>query len=234
MADDQQSIAEALEWQQVEIAGQIHDDLLPYLFAASASLHAAQRQLSAAASGEASGAASGEKSGAAESLLSAKQCVDTAQLIARRMLSGLVLPSEATENPLATARDALEQLLSVTSESAPEIVWTGCETAEQSVSGLDPSVAAGLYRLVWEAVRNAVRHARASRIDVRAVRQGETLQVHVVDDGIGIDSQAARQSGGLGRKLMQRRAEAAGIDLSVHRRPGGGTQITLRVPLAAN
>lgn len=230
MPDDQQAVSEALEWQQVEIAGQIHDDLLPYLFAASASLHAAQRQLKT----EAAAVTTTGSSETAESVATARQCIDTAQSIARRILSGLVLPAEVTAHPLTAARDSLQQLLSMTAESSPEIVWTGCEAAEQSIGQFAPAVATGLYRLVWESVRNAVRHARSSRIDVSARCDNQILTINISDDGIGIDPQAASEATGVGRRLMRQRAEAAGIDLSVRRGLRGGTEVTLVVSLAAN
>ena len=87
------------------------------------------------------------------------------------------------------------------------------------------------FRIVQEAVANAVRHASAGTIVValRSVRGGR-LQIEVVDDGTGFDP---RESGGdgLGLQGMRERAAAIGGTLSLDSRPGLGTRMRLLVPL---
>lgn len=85
-----------------------------------------------------------------------------------------------------------------------------------------------VLRIVQEALSNALRHAGAGAIRVRAgaVAGGSELEVVVEDDGCGIDG--ARPGRGLGH--MRGRAEALGGSLRVAAaRPG--TRVTLRVPL---
>lgn len=89
-----------------------------------------------------------------------------------------------------------------------------------------------VYRIVQEAVANAVRHASAKTIVIglRAVR-GRRLQVDVVDDGAGFDP--ARTGGnGLGLPGMRERAAAIGGTLSLESQPGLGTRIRLLLPMA--
>ena len=88
------------------------------------------------------------------------------------------------------------------------------------------------YRIVQEAVANAVRHASARTIVIglRAVR-GSRLQIEVVDDGTGFDPEET-DGDGLGLQGMRERAAAIGGTLSLDSQPGLGTRIRLLLPMA--
>ena len=85
-----------------------------------------------------------------------------------------------------------------------------------------------VYRVVQEALANAARHSRASRVDVELRREAGGVEVRVRDDGRGFDPAAA--SGGLGLDGMAERARLVGGRLAVDSTAGAGTQVTLRVP----
>jgi two-component system sensor histidine kinase UhpB len=92
----------------------------------------------------------------------------------------------------------------------------------------DGEVALSIYRLVQEALANAVRHGGASRADVE-IRQGAVeLSVNVSDDGTGF--RPGRPARGLGLAGMRERAQLIGADLTITSRPGAGANIRLRVP----
>jgi signal transduction histidine kinase len=87
------------------------------------------------------------------------------------------------------------------------------------------------YRIVQEAVGNAVRHASARTISiVLHVVRGSRLQIDVVDDGLGFDRRQ-ESNGGLGLQGMAERAAAIGGSLSLESGPGTGTRVRLQVPL---
>ncbi len=98
---------------------------------------------------------------------------------------------------------------------------------------LVPSVPAAqhLYRLVQEALSNAVRHASATRISVALRGSADDLLVQVEDDGAGLP--AATPSGGMGLRTMAFRAQIVGGTFDVSTPPGGGTRVTCRVPRSA-
>ncbi|MFJ2440730.1 MULTISPECIES: GAF domain-containing protein [unclassified Streptomyces] len=79
-----------------------------------------------------------------------------------------------------------------------------------------------------EALSNAARHARASRIDVTLVAEC-TVILTVTDDGVGIGSGTGHDSGGLAN--MRTRAELYGGTLTVEEPECGGTRVVWRVPL---
>ena len=93
-----------------------------------------------------------------------------------------------------------------------------------------------MFRIVQEAVNNAVRHAEPSRIEVevevRMVPGGRhALYICIRDDGVGFDSPLRRRRAG-GIRNMQTRARLVSAELEIERRSGGtGTQVTLSLAL---
>ena len=95
---------------------------------------------------------------------------------------------------------------------------------------LDPEDEMNVYRIVQEAVNNAVRHAAASRITVEYRRTGRELMVSVSDDGLGFDPASASQVG-LGLAGMRERAVVLRAELGLRSRPGRGTTVSIVVPI---
>jgi len=83
--------------------------------------------------------------------------------------------------------------------------------------------ALNLYRLVQEALNNAMRHSGAETIDVELRQDDGAWIVEVRDDGCGFDS--GRTAGGMGLRIMRYRADLIGGELVIDSRPGEGTTI---------
>jgi signal transduction histidine kinase len=96
------------------------------------------------------------------------------------------------------------------------------------VSGYPPEVEAEVFRIAQEAVSNALRHARASRIAVSLGIAPEGLRLSVEDDGVGLRPDATSGSG-LGLRAMRERAQRLGARLTLVRGPSGGTRVDLLV-----
>jgi signal transduction histidine kinase len=91
-----------------------------------------------------------------------------------------------------------------------------------------------LYRIVQEALTNAVKHAKPSNIWVRAWKEDSALCCSIRDDGAGFDSrllQVPSARKGLGLIAMQERMSAIGGTLRVESCLGRGTEISVRLPL---
>lgn len=97
---------------------------------------------------------------------------------------------------------------------------------------LHPEGTEDVLRIAQEAVSNALRHARASAVTVTLDSQDETLSLRIEDDGVGITPADHRSGGGVGLRSMRERAERLGGDLAIRPRPGGGTLVALRCPIA--
>ena len=106
---------------------------------------------------------------------------------------------------------------------------------DAAISGrLSSNVETTLYRIVQEALTNAVKHAKASNVWIRAWRENLVLGCSIRDDGGGFDStqnSAAPSRKGLGLIAMQERVSAIGGTLRIESRPGQGTELSIRLPL---
>jgi signal transduction histidine kinase len=96
---------------------------------------------------------------------------------------------------------------------------------------LPPAVDLTAYRVVQESLTNVVRHAGAAAATVRVAYQPDQVVVQVADDGGG-SGRRDRRSGrsGSGIAGMRERVIAAGGELDAGPRPGGGFQVTARLP----
>ena len=89
------------------------------------------------------------------------------------------------------------------------------------------------YRLVQEALVNALKHAQASRVGVELELAGETLRGRVTDDGCGFDPAQidfAVGEGRLGLHLVRERVEMRGGRFRLESRPGAGTVFSFELP----
>jgi len=85
-----------------------------------------------------------------------------------------------------------------------------------------------VYRLVQEALNNAVRHSRARNARVRVAGGAHGIEISVSDDGQGFDPKRAR---GLGILGMEERVKRLGGSLEVKSAPGQGTVVKAELPL---
>lgn len=100
---------------------------------------------------------------------------------------------------------------------------------EGEPSPLHAGVDLAVYRMVQEALTNAVKHARATRASVRLVWSSDALDVEVLDDGPG---PLVPVQGGHGLAGMRERLAAYGGELEAGPRAGGGFAVLGRIPLA--
>ena len=96
---------------------------------------------------------------------------------------------------------------------------------------LPQDISTCLYRVAQEALRNVVKHARASQVVVRLLRSEQMLRMSVCDSGVGFDVKLNQAPQGLGLISMQERVRLVRGDFSLKTRPGEGTIVTIRVPL---
>ncbi len=100
--------------------------------------------------------------------------------------------------------------------------------AGQQKDRLDPELETGIYRIVQEALTNAVKHGDAQRAAVELVEHEHTLRVSVRDDGTGFEPTAA--TNGFGLAGMRERVELLGGELTIESAPGSGTTIAVLLP----
>ena len=86
-----------------------------------------------------------------------------------------------------------------------------------------------LYRLVQEAITNAIKHGGAGRIEVSLVERDGAIDVRVADDGSGFDPQAVEA--GFGLIGMRERVALVGGTLDVKSQPGAGATVHAVIPV---
>lgn len=126
---------------------------------------------------------------------------------------------------------------------AAALKWLAADVCGRAEIGYDVTVpdecelraplSLALFRIVQEALTNAVKHARAKHIAIEVIRDEREVTLLVSDDGVGIGPQAPHSALSHGILGMRQRVRALSGEFSIRGRPGQGTIIEVRLPLAA-
>jgi signal transduction histidine kinase len=87
-----------------------------------------------------------------------------------------------------------------------------------------------LYRVAREALHNVVKHANATRVTVRMRCDENYLQLDVIDNGVGFETNK-EFPGHLGLHSMRERVMQLGGQISIESKVGEGTQLTVTMPV---
>ena len=90
-----------------------------------------------------------------------------------------------------------------------------------------------LYRVLQEAVHNAVKYSGIRQFDVRLWGTSDEIHLTISDCGVGFDLETARKAEGLGLDRMQERLKLVKGRLSIESQPQRGTTIYARVPVSS-
>ena len=104
-------------------------------------------------------------------------------------------------------------------------------THEDVPQRVPPTVALCLFRVLQEALCNAIRHSGVQRFDAHLRGTSDGLWLSVRDSGVGFDPRAATIGHGLGLTSMTERLKLVGGTLDIQSRIDHGTTLVARVPL---
>ena len=126
--------------------------------------------------------------------------------------------------------------LELLAATARRLYGIECEVSLPSEAGesFNATQANELYRIAQEAVTNAVRHGKATRVTLEGRVLGTRFLLNVADNGVGIaESGAPLESDGtsMGLRIMQYRARNLGGSVTVSRLRHGGTLVVCACPL---
>jgi two-component system NarL family sensor kinase len=209
----------ASEQERRRIARDLHDGPVQRLAAVTFSLSALARRLSPAGNGS---------SGRAHAVPDVEKAAGETRAAMRDLRTLIVeiappnLHAEGIDNAL---RDLLEPL---------SLNGIAVSLDAPAATGLAPATTTLLFRVAQEALRNAGKHAGATRVSVRLHHHGDTVALEVSDDGGGFtpdDLERSRRDGHVGLSLLRDLVADAGGSLRVESHPGGGTDVTVEVPL---
>ncbi len=105
------------------------------------------------------------------------------------------------------------------------------EVRADSIHRYPPEVEAAVYFCCLEALQNAVKHAQATTMVINVEESAGELRFTAVDDGRGIDVARTRRGSGVQNMIDRMAALGGSLDLDSH--PGGGTQVSGRLPVPA-
>lgn len=109
-------------------------------------------------------------------------------------------------------------------------------TSEANQAPLSTEIQAEVFGIAREALTNVRKHAHAQRVTIGLAREGAEVVLRISDDGVGFDPEVAAAGPEkwphFGLAGMRERAEAVGGRVAWHSRPGAGSEVELRVPVA--
>jgi len=100
-------------------------------------------------------------------------------------------------------------------------------------SVLPAQVGLSLFRVLQEALHNAVKHSGVRRFEVQLREDFGEIHLVISDSGRGFDVQAALQGKGLGLTSMRERVRLVNGTIAIESKPMGGTTIHVRVPIVS-
>ena len=211
------AVTRAQEDERMRLARELHDDTVQSLIALKQRVQVMRRKVHGA-----------QSAAALDAQLTELQMMIETTMDEVRRFSRALRPIYLEEAGLMAAletlgRDTSHENLKVTFEAQGEI------------RRLAPEVELALYRIVQEALSNAVRHARAACVGVSVSFAERDVTLSVRDDGAGfvVPERAGDlvTEGHYGLMGMQERAQLIGAKLTIRSQPGEGTRVEVRSPL---
>jgi two-component system sensor kinase FixL len=132
--------------------------------------------------------------------------------------------------PVELASQGLQAALQSLAASVETLYGVSCRLQEHDAwNACDHDVATHLYRIVQEAVTNAIKHGQARRLAIGLAERPESLLLTIQDDGCGFAA-VEEQTTGLGLRIMRYRASMLGGELAIQHTDNQGTLVTCQLP----
>lgn len=202
------ALLEAGEREQRRIGHELHEGLAQQLLGAAFAAQALFKELER------------DQSPSAPRAEVLARLINASVLDARDLARGV----NPIESDPAGLMSALQELATRTPSSAT-IEWE----CERPVFVANRETALHVFRIAQEAVSNAIRHARASRIQIRLTAMPGSATLRVTDNGLGLPPGAVESGVGIG--IMRYRAQAIRGEIHFETPPGGGTSVACHFPI---
>jgi signal transduction histidine kinase len=162
-----------------------------------------------------------------EALLAVEQTGREAVAEMRRLI-GLLRTDESGIAGPSPSLSRVEQLVSDMRQAGLPVELR----VEGNLDGLPPGADLAGYRVVQEALTNALKHAGGAHVCATVRADGRDLSIEILDDG---DGSAATANGHIGHGLlgMRERVSLYGGELRAGPRPEGGFRVEARIPIEA-
>lgn len=156
--------------------------------------------------------------------------IERARDLARDAIEDTARVADGIRPPRLEQRGLASALRALASEPPRLVVVAIAPGADARLTTVEAELE--MFRIAQEAVRNAIRHAQASRISVSLRTTRNALRLEIADDGIGCTGPLAdpRRLGIIG---MQERAVSIGARFRLSSAPGAGTSVAVTLPTHA-
>jgi signal transduction histidine kinase len=191
--------------------------------------------------------------GIGQSLLLIKNWSD----VLLRMFDFGTIQRKDIEDIRNTASDALDETRMISANLQPrhlqrfgltsalqEMIATIADSSSiqfrEEVSNIDdllsPEAELSVYRVVQESLNNIVKHSNASNVTVKIQRVNSSIQLSIVDDGVGFDPENIHRSvptvGKIGLNVIEERIGLLGGTYALRSNKGSGTSIAISIPFS--
>jgi signal transduction histidine kinase len=197
--------------ERLSLAGELHDEVLPSLFKVHLMGQVLRQDL-----------ARGRLFELDEDLPELLSATEEAQRAIRDLLGDLRRSPIGPDGLRSTVEILVDQL---TAAGSPPI---STDIAEDCGTPLAQLLA---YQVVREALHNAAKHSKASRIRLVVRAENASIRVAVSDDGVGFEPHGIDRDRHFGLQIMAERLKAAGGHVIVDSITGYGTTVAAAIPI---
>lgn len=194
----------AQETERSRIARDLHDDICQRMLLLTVELESLDR-------------ANPDERPAAEALLVAQDIAKSLHELSHRL--------HPTRLRVIGLVAALDRLCADLARAGFAITYTH----DNVPSALAPEVMLCLFRIVQEALQNAIKYSNAREVTVHLRSDSDGVTLTIIDNGVGFDVNAAWGKG-VGLVSMVERVEAIGGSFDIRSNPGAGTRVTVNIP----
>jgi len=198
-------LMKAQEGERARIARELHDDICQRMLLLTIDLESLARN-------------SADKAPVAGPLTAAREIATSLHYLSHRL--------HPTRLRLIGLLPSLEELCAELSRAGVTIQFTHREVPPK----LPPDVMLCAFRVVQEALQNALKHSSATIMGVHVGGESDRLSVTIADNGVGFDVDGAWRKG-VGLSSIRERIDEMGGTLEIRSRPGAGTRLTATIPL---
>jgi two-component system nitrate/nitrite sensor histidine kinase NarX len=138
-----------------------------------------------------------------------------------RSLLAELHPTTLADSNLADLLELLAKAFSVRT-NVPVVMTVNHEII------LPAKVQSAFYRVCQEALFNIAKHAKASEVEINLSRKDTMIELYVLDNGKGFDTQKTFPASHYGLSMMHEHAESVGAELTIVSEVGSGTKLTMR------
>jgi signal transduction histidine kinase len=203
---------EVREAERTRIARELHDELGQILTALKMDVELLSARIPR------------DRADLAEHVASMNRLLDSTVATTRRISSDL-RPLVLDDLGLGAAAEWLLEGLAQRARIAYEL------KIDPSCAELGEPHASTLFRIMQESLTNVARHARATRVAVHLMREGDDAVLTIADNGVGMNADARARPGSFGLRGIRERVLLLGGVLNITSDPSTGTTVSARLPM---